>query len=183
MFSLACRRAYKPDFLGICPGPALPNKYINIWLIQNVIIKSGDHIKDGRTTRICTQSLTSSWKSVWKRCNSLQRIYCFAVRRYTGEKKSGRKIELYWCQSFRKRPTGYRGSQEHESSMSPSCEKSRYYTDKWSFCSALHWQDLSWVFLWFLAALQEPSETTGETPERFTKNYYRKDWTKWTCLN
>lgn len=51
MFSLACRRVYKPNFFRICLGPGLPNKYINIWLIQNVIIKSGDHTKGGRTIR------------------------------------------------------------------------------------------------------------------------------------
>ena len=50
MFSVSYGRAYQPGFFRTCPCPALLNKFINIWLIE-IIIKSGEHIKFGRTAR------------------------------------------------------------------------------------------------------------------------------------
>lgn len=162
MFSLSHWRAYQPGFFRTCPDPALLNKFINIWLIQNVIIKSGDHTKVGRTARnIYTEfnTVLANWceKDVIQYREHIALHTGMYNQLHWGKKKSGLKIELCWCQSFRKRPTGYGALQEqHESQMSCCCEKCRYYTDKWSFCSSQ--MSISLIF---------------GSPSRTFRNYWR----------
>lgn len=80
----------------------------------------------------CTKILRQSWEiGVEKKKKSVQEIHCCHSGMYNqlhrgkqqkrggwgwkgGNKKSSEKlkIELYWCQSCRKRATGYGGSQE-----------------------------------------------------------------------
>lgn len=165
-------------------GPALLNKFINIWLIQSIILKSGDCTKVGNTARNMYTEFNTILQISMRRIqlSTENTLLCTqaCIISYTGKKKNTHlKIELCLCQSFRKRPTGYGRSQaQHESPMSCCCEKCRYYTDKWSFCSTLHWQDFSWLFLCFWQPLKNFLKLLERLQRDLEILTYGKDWMK-----